>query len=289
MFLLSVWVVALATALTSALSGIFVVLRQQSMLIDGLGHAVFPGIVLGYFFTRDLQSPLLLLGATIAGLVVVVGTEWLKNTGLVAGDAPLGLVFPALFAVGVIIVSSEFASLHLDTHTVLVGDLNLVAFDRLVIGGLDLGPTYLYIMLAVLLFNVVVLAALWPQLVISTFDPDGASVLGIRRGLIHGVYMLIVALTVTAAFYAAGALLVIALVIAPAATAQVFCTRLAPLTIWTLVIAAVAATSGFFFALVLNVATSATMAVIYGLIFAVVLAVHHWRSVRVSAKVPRTA
>lgn len=282
MFILSIWVIALATAVTSALSGIFVVLRRQSMLIDGLGHAVFPGIVLGYLFTRDLQSPVLLLGATAAGLVVVFGAEWLKNTGLVTGDAPLGLVFPALFAVGVLIVSSEFSSLHLDTHAVLVGDLNLVAFDRLVVAGLDLGPKYLYIMLAVLTINIVFLAGSWPKLVLSTFDPSLATLLGIRRTFIHAALMIVVALTVTAAFYAAGALLVIALVVAPAATAQIFCTRLGPLTLWTIVFAAVSASAGFFIAFALNVATSAAMAVVYGMIFGLVLTVHRLRLMKVA-------
>src|SRR5690625_6129699 len=86
------------------------------MLVDAISHAVLPGIVVGYFITRDLESPLLILGAALAGLVVVLGSEWLTRTGLLTGDAPQGLVFPALFSGGVILVSVNFANVHLDTH-----------------------------------------------------------------------------------------------------------------------------------------------------------------------------
>lgn len=272
MFVLGIWALAVLTAVTSAVAGVFVVLRRESMLVDAIGHAVFPGIVLGYALTRDLQSPVLLLGAAAAGMVVVGGAEWLRRTGLVSGDAPVGLVFPALFALGVLAVSSEFSSLHLDTHAVLVGDLNLASFRRLVVGGVDLGPRYFYVMLAVLAVNLLFLAAAWPQLTVATFDPGLAQLLGIRRALLDTGLMLVVTVTVTAAFHAAGALLVIALVVAPVATAQIFCTRLPQLFRWSLAFAAVSASAGFCLALALNVATSAAMAVVYGTVFFLVLA-----------------
>ena len=152
-FALGAALLAVVTALACALPGVFVVLRRNSMLVDGISHAVFPGIVIGFALTGDLSSPLLVLGAALAGLLVAVGSEWLARTGRLTGDAPQGLLFPALFAGGVILVSSRFANVHLDTHVVLVGDLNLASFDHLIVGGRDWGPTYLYLMLAVLLLN----------------------------------------------------------------------------------------------------------------------------------------
>src|SRR5690606_33279206 len=122
-----------------ALPGTFIVLRKNSMLVDAISHAVLPGIVVGYFFTQDLESPLLIVGAALAGLVVAVGSEWLGRTGLLTGDAPQGLVFPALFSAGVILVTAKFANVHLDTHAVLVGDLNLAAWEQLTVGGVAIG------------------------------------------------------------------------------------------------------------------------------------------------------
>lgn len=270
-FILGTTLLAVVTALACALPGVFVVLRKNSMLVDAISHAVLPGIVVGYFFTRNLDSPLLILGAALAGLVVVLGSEWLTRTGLLTGDAPQGLIFPALFSVGVILVSLNFANVHLDTHAVLVGDLNLAAFRHLVIGGVSIGPPYLYVMLGVLALNVVFLAVFYPQLKVTTFDAEFATSLGIRSGLLNTAFMFMVALTVTASFNGAGAVLVIALMIVPPATAYLLSTRLPVMLALTAAIAAGGALAGFWLAYVLDAATSAGMAVFYGIVFIVTL------------------
>ena len=261
MFILGPLLVAVVTALACALPGVFVVLRKKSMVVDGIGHAVFPGIVVGYLLTRDLNSPLLVLGAALAGLLVVLGADWLSKTRMIAGDAPLGLIFPALFAVGVILVSSRLTDLHLDVHVVLVGDLNLASFDRLVVGDVDLGPSYLYVMLAVVALNAAFLVAFYPQLQAATFDPGFARLLGVRTGVLDTAFMFLVSVTVTAAFHAAGALLIIALVGTPAATAQIFAVRMGQLIAWTLAFAGLGAGFGFGLAYALDASTSAGMAV----------------------------
>lgn len=263
---------AVVTALTCALPGVFIVLRKSSMLVDAIGHAVLPGIVAGYALTHDLDSPLLIIGAALAGLVVVMGAEWLSRTGLLTGDAPQGLIFPALFSVGVILVSTNFANVHLDTHAVLVGDLNLAAWEQLAVAGVSLGPAYMYVMLGVLVLNVVVLWAFYPRLTVATFDPQLAVSLGLRPAAVSTAFMLLVCLTVTAAFNAAGAILVPALMVVPAATALIVSRRLATMIGLTALIAAAGAVAGFWIAYVLDAATSAGMSVFYGLVFLVVLA-----------------
>lgn len=286
MFILGTLLLAVVTALACALPGVFVVLRKKSMVVDGIGHAVFPGIVVGYLLTRDLNSPLLVLGAALAGLLVVLGADWLAKTRMIAGDAPLGLIFPALFAVGVILVSSRLTDLHLDVHVVLVGDLNLASFDRLVVGDVDLGPSYLYVMLAVVALNAAFLVAFYPQLQAATFDPGFARLLGVRTGVLDTAFMFLVSVTVTAAFHAAGALLIIALVVTPAATAQIFAVRMGQLIAWTLAFAGLGAGFGFGLAYALDASTSAGMAVFYGLQFAATLIVHRMAGSRGRTAVP---
>lgn len=270
-FVMGTTLLAVVTALACALPGTFVVLRRNSMLVDAISHAVLPGIVVGYFFTHSLDSPLLILGAALAGLIVVLGSEWLARTGLLSGDAPQGLVFPALFSVGVILVTLNFANVHLDTHAVLVGDLNLAAFHHLTVGGVSIGPSYLYVMLGVLAINVTFLAAFYPKLKVTTFDSAFASSIGLRVGLLNTAFMFLVSMTVTAAFNASGAILVIALMIIPPATAYLLTERLPIMFALTAVIAVVGAVAGFRIAYVLDVATSAGMAVFYGLTFVAVL------------------
>lgn len=270
-FLVGVVLLAVVTAVACALPGAFIVLRGNSMLVDAISHAVLPGIVVGYFFTRNPDSPLLVLGAALTGLLVVLGSEYLARTGLIAGDAPQGLVFPALFSIGVILVSLEFSDVHLDTHTVLVGDLNLAGFRQLTIAGLEVGPEALYVMLGVVALNALFVGLFYPRLKLATFDAAFAHSIGIRTGLLNAVLMLLVAVTVTAAFNVAGAILVIALMVVPAATALLLTRRLSRMIAATLGIAAGGALAGFWLAYFLDAPTSAGMAVFQGLVFATVL------------------
>lgn len=267
-FAIGTMLLAVVTAVACALPGTFVVLRRGSMLVDMIAHSVLPGIVVGYFITRNFDSPLLIIGSALAGLLVVLGAEWLTRTGLFTGDAPQGLIFPALFSGGVILVSINFANIHLDTHMVLAGDLNIAAFRHLIIGGVSLGPSYMYVMLAALLVNVTFLIVFYSKLKVTTFDPEFAGSLGIRTGLINTAFMFLVSVT----FNASGAILVIALVVVPPVTAYLLSTRLPVMMTLTVIIAIVGAVAGFWVAYVLDAATSAGKAVFYGLMFAAVLA-----------------
>lgn len=270
-FVIGTMLLAVVTAVACALPGTFVVLRRGSMLVDAIAHAVLPGIVVGYFFTRNFDSPILVIGSALAGLLVVLGAEWLSRTGLLTGDAPQGLIFPALFSAGVIMVSMNFANIHLDTHMVLAGDLNIAAFRHLIIGGVSVGPSYLYVMLGVLLINVIFLSVFYSKLKVTTFDSQFASSLGIRTGLLNTAFMFIVSVTVTAAFNASGAILVIALVVVPPATAYLLSTRLPVMIALTVIIAITGSLAGFWIAYALDAATSAGMAVFYGVMFTSVL------------------
>lgn len=270
-FVLGAFLLACVTALACALPGVFIVLRHNAMLVDAISHAVLPGIVVGYLFTGDLRSPLLVVGAAVAGFLVVLGSEWLRRTRLITGDAPQGLIFPALFSIGIILISQNFGDVHLDTHAVLVGDLNLASIAQLTIAGTAIGPSYLYLMLIVLLVNVAYLALFTPRLKIVTFDQPYAHSLGLRVGLLNISLMLLVAITVTAAFHAVGAILVVALIVVPAATAFLLSTRLGTMFVLTAVFALAGATGGFWIAYWLNAPTSAAMATLYGVMFTAVL------------------
>lgn len=249
---LAACLLAVATALTCALPGVFVVLKRESMVIDGIGHAVLPGIALGYLFTADIDSPVLIVTAASAGLVVALGTEWLGRSGLLAGDAPLGLIFPALFAAGVILISTRMSHVHLDVHAVLVGDLNLVALTH---------PGYALVMAIIAILNVTFCAVALPRLTTSTFDPAFAHSAGLRTRGLHVAFMALVSLTATAAFQAAGAMLVIALMVIPACTARLLTTRVMSMLAAACGIGILGALGGFWLSYHLNAATSAGIAV----------------------------
>ena len=269
-YLVGLALLAVVTAVSCALPGFFLVLRKNAMMTEAVSHAILPGIVLGLLVTGSLDSPLLIVAAALTGLIVVMGTEYLQRTGLLEGDAPQGLIFPPLFALGVIMISAEFANVHLDEHVVLVGDLNLAGFIPLTLGDVSIGPRYLYVMLGVLALNVGFISLFYKELKISTFDPALAESLGFNTRLVHFLFMFVTSVTITAAFYAAGSILTVALMIAPPATAYLVTNRLRSTILLTVVIAAVSSLGGFWLAYVLDAATSGGMALFCGLSFVVV-------------------
>lgn len=259
---LSACLLAITTALACAIPGVFVVLKRDSMLIDGIGHAVLPGIAVGYMFTADLNSPWLLLTAALGGLMVALMTEWIGRSGLITNDAALGLIFPALFAAGIILISTHLSHVHLDVHAVLVGDLNLVAFSN---------PGYSLVMLIVALVNAAFILLCMPWLTTAPLDTGFSRVAGIRTRGLHTMFIALVAATATAAFHAAGAMLVIALMVFPAICARLLSNRVPTMLAVACGVALCGAPIGFWLAYHANASTSALMAVAYAGIFTLIL------------------
>ena len=208
--------IAIAVSIACAIPGVFLVLRRMSMMADAITHTVFLGIVLAFFVTEDLNSPLLLVGATIVGVGTVWLTEMIHNTGLVNEDASIGIIFPLLFSIAIILVSLYSGNAHLDVDTALLGEIAFAPFDRWIINGTDLGPVSLWISLGVAVINLVLVMLFYKELQLSTFDPLLAGLFGFMPALIHYVLMTMVSLTVVASFQAVGAILVIGLMIGPA-------------------------------------------------------------------------
>ncbi|WP_448852763.1 metal ABC transporter permease [Corynebacterium sp. 335C] len=272
-FPIAVALLAAVTSVVALLPGVVLVLRRQSMLTDAIAHAVLPGIVIAAMIIGAVKSPLLIVGATVAGVIVVAGTQWLRDTGLVAGDSAIGLVFPPLFAVGVILLTANFRSSHLSEHSVLVGDLNLAAFDRLIIGGYDFGPSYMWTLVIVGLVTGGVMAVLRRPLSAITFDPAFAKVTGVKVAAVNQVVMLLVSLTVVASFHVAGSILVVALMIVPPTTGLLVTKTVRGVLAVSLLVGLAGSQLGFWFAFVIDAPTSAMMALVDGALFVAVYAV----------------
>ncbi len=263
-------VVAVVVAVACALPGGFLVLRRMAMMSDAISHAILPGLVVGFFLTESLASPLLLLAAAATGLVTVALVEALERTGRVKEDAAIGLVFPALFSVGVILIARYAGDVHLDTDAVLLGELAFAPFDRLTAFGRDLGPRALWVVGPVLALNAAFLALFFKELKLATFDPGLAASLGFRPGRLHYALMGLVSLTAVAAFDAVGSILVVALMVGPPATAYLLTDRLAVMIGLGAALGAVCALAGLALALALDVSLAGAMATVVGALFGVV-------------------
>lgn len=268
---LEIQLVAVVVAVACALPGVFLVLRQMAMMSDAISHAILPGIVVGFLLSGDLSSPLLVLLAAATGLATVALVELLQRTRLVKEDAAIGIVFPAFFSVGVLLIATRAGEVHLDTDAVLLGELAFVAFDRFTIGGVDAGPRALWFTGGMLMLNVAFITAFYKELKLATFDAGLAAALGFLPGLLHYALMALVSATAVSAFDAVGSILVVALMIGPPATAYLLTDRLGVMLLLSAATAALAALSGYWLAQLMDASIAGAMATTTGLLFAVAI------------------
>lgn len=267
---IEIQIIAVIVAVTCALPGTFLVLRKMSMMSDSITHTILLGIVLAFFATHDLSSPLLIAGAALMGVVTVWMTELLSRTRLLAEDAAIGVVFPLLFSIAVILITRYAGSVHLDTDSVLLGELAFAPFDRMVLGGVDIGAKAIYTTGVLLLINLAAIILFFKELKIAAFDPMLAAVLGISPALVHYGLMTLVSLTTVGAFQAVGSVLVVAFMIGPPATAYLLTDDLGRMLMISGGIGGANGILGYQAAAALDVSIAGSMAVVTGLVFLLV-------------------
>ena len=238
-------------SLALGLIGCFLVVRGTSLLGDALSHSVLPGIVIGFLIGGSLHSPWILVGATVMGLLAATLVQSVHTQSRVKEDASLGIVFTALFALGVVMINRYAGQADLDPGCVLYGNIEAFIID----------PSAIWPMALTLVGIVALLVIFYRQLLVSTFDPALAISLGIRAGLVHYALMAVLSLTVVTSFEAVGAILAVALLIMPGATARLWTDRMPVMLAIACVHAVVATLLGYWLSHRAVVNTSASGAI----------------------------
>lgn len=267
---IEIQLIAAIVAIACAIPGVFLVLRKMALISDAISHSILPGIVIGFLFTEDLNSPWLILLAAITGVITVILVEAIQKTGLVKEDTAIGLVFPALFSIGVILIAKNANDVHLDVDAVLLGELAFAPFDRLLISGIDIGPKSLWVMGVILTITIGLLIAFFKELKVSTFDAGLSSALGFSPVVLHYGLMSVSSVTVVGAFDAVGAVLVVALMIAPAATAYLLTSDLKKMLVLSVIFGVSSAIVGYWVAHLLDASISGSMTTVLGVVFLMV-------------------
>jgi manganese/zinc/iron transport system permease protein len=219
------WPILVEGALVSValgLIGCFLVVRGMSLLGDALSHSVLPGIVAGFLVGGSLHSPWILIGATAVGLGAAVLVQAVQRQSRIKEDASLGIVFTALFALGVVMINLYAGQADLDPGCVLYGNIENFIIDQ--------DPIWL--MAGILAAIVVGLFLFYRPLLVSTFDPGLAVSLGIPATFVHYALMAVLSLTIVASFEAVGAILAVALLVLPGATARLWTDRMPPMLLF---------------------------------------------------------
>jgi manganese/zinc/iron transport system permease protein len=259
-----------------SLLGCYLVLRRMSLIGDAISHAVLPGIAIAFFFTGQPYGIGIMLGAMALGMLTSFLTQSLHSLGKVSEDASMGVVFTSLFALGVILIQLWGSRAHLDADCVLYGDI-LFTWDRRVLLFGQYVPRALLSLVPAAILTLGFIALFWKELKIVSFDPALAAAMGIKVWLVHYLLMGMVAGVTVASFESVGSILVVAMLIVPAAAAGLLTDRLRTMLVWSLVIATHSAIFGYLAASALNTSVAGMMAVVAGIQFggAVLLAPRH--------------
>ncbi|MEX1224433.1 MAG: metal ABC transporter permease [Pirellulales bacterium] len=261
----------------AALLGNFLVLRKMSLLGDAISHAILPGLAIAFLITESRTSWAMFVGAAIVGVLTAVFTESIHRLGNVDEGAAMGVVFTTLFAIGVLLIVQAVDHVDLDPGCVLYGAIEMTPEDPIIIWGREM-PRVVAVLGVVLAVNALFVVACYKELKITSFDPELATTLGVNARWMHYGLMTLVAITAVASFEAVGNILVVAMFVVPAATAQMLTNRLPWMILISLVVAALGAIVGHVGAIVVPAAfgygstTSAgMMAVAVGLFFGLAL------------------
>jgi manganese/zinc/iron transport system permease protein len=270
-------IVAGLVATGCALLGSFLVVRRQALLTDAVSHAVLPGIVVAWLATGSRAPLAMIIGAGAFAVLCVLLVEALESTGLVRTDGAIGLVFPALFSLGVLGVHRWTEDIHLDLDATIYGEIAFIGFDQLTLfGGVDV-PRAAVVTGAVVLVDLLLVVLGWRVLRAASFDPGFSASVGVPVRLVSRLLLLATAMTAVVAFDAVGAILVITLFIVPAATGMAVARSMLGVVVVAVASGWIAAILGWQVALRWDASIAGVMGVVAGMAFVLGIAVRVMR------------
>ncbi|TMB84412.1 MAG: metal ABC transporter permease [Chloroflexi bacterium] len=252
-FFLRALVASSMVGVVCAVIGSYMVLRGLAFMGDALSHSAFPGVVLAYLFKGPFY-----LGAAVAAVATALAIGWVTRRGNLRGDTAIGVLFAGMFALGIFLFS---------LIPNYVGDLFGFLFGEVL--GIGLGDLVALVGLAVAVLAVV--AILWKELLYTTFDPLGAAASGLPVAGLDYLLLALIAVTIVVSLQAVGIILVVAMLVTPAATAQLLTRSFGRLLAVAVTIGVLAPMVGLYASYWLNAASGATIVLVETAIFVVAL------------------
>ena len=268
------WIIAAGSlvAIPCGLLGCYLILRKMAMVGDAISHAVLPGIVIAFFVSGSREPVSMLIGAGILGVLTTFLIEFFHTKARLQTDASIGVTFTWLFAMGIILISVFAGQVDLDQDCVLYGEISYVPIDLWITAdGTIMGPRVMYIMGVVFIVVLSFIIIGYKELFLTTFDPKFAAASGISVALWHYLLMGAVSFTTVGAFESVGAILVVALLIVPPATAYLLTEDLKKMMFITAALGVIISILGYYLAAWLDGSIAGAMSMVAGLLFALAL------------------
>ncbi|CAH0140824.1 metal ABC transporter permease [Peribacillus simplex] len=266
------WIILVGALVASACSvlGCFLIVRKMTLIGDAISHSVLPGIVLAFLITGTRDSVPMLIGAAALGLLTVFLIQLFQSSG-VQSDAAIGIVFTSLFATGIVLVSLYTQQIDFDLEHVLYGEIAYTPWNTMTIAGIEAGPKAVWIVGSCFILNLILIFLFFKQFKLVSFDPSLAAAMGIPVLFFHYLLMSLISLTTVASFDSVGSILVVGMLIIPAATAYLLSDRLSRMILVSIGVGVLSSVIGYYSATILDASISGCMvgsaAILFGLAF----------------------
>lgn len=240
--------------------GCFIVLRNMALIGDALSHAILPGVVFAFIIVGYSVIGFF-VGSVIAGLISAIAITWIQQNSATKNDAAIGIVFTAMFSVGVIGISwiSHHEGVHLDLKDFLFGNV------------LGVSNVDIWLSFGVLIFVIGSILIYYRYLFASTFQSIVAESMGISVKIIHYFLMLLLSFTIVASLQTVGVILVVAMLISPAATALLLANRLPNVLVLSILIGILSCGIGLMFSIILETTPGPVMTLIATIFYALAI------------------
>lgn len=249
-FLQAALITSILVGVMSGVIGSFIILRGLSLMGDAISHAVLPGVAVAYMLGINL-----LLGASIFGILAAMLIGYVASHSKLKNDTAIGIVFSAFYALGFVLISLAESSSNL--HHILFGNV-LAVSDRDLI-------TTTCVLIAVILFIVI----FYKELLITSFDETFARTYGLRTQMVHYALMLMLTLVTVSSLQTVGIILVVAMLITPAATAFLWTNKLHWMLVDSAIFGTLASLIGLFLSYTLNWSSGPAIVLVSAFIFGV--------------------
>ncbi len=246
----TLWLVitAACTAIACGLPGAFLVLRRMSLTGDAISHSVLPGIVIGFLVSGSLDSPWIIAGAAASGWLTVMAIEIFHRKAGVREDAATGIVFTAMFSIGVVLLRLFASKVDLDPDCVLFGNLETAIHGATTsVGSLAIPNIVLTTGIAAAC-SIAFVAVIYHRLLCTSFDPVLSKLTGQSPARAQSLLLAVTAAVVVAAFQTVGAVMSVALLVLPAASALLVAKRLPTVLGGVVIHSVIAAIGGIYLA-----------------------------------------
>jgi len=259
-FMRHAMIAAVLVGITSGVIGSFVVVRGMSFFGDALAHSILPGVAVAYIVTGGAASGALFLGGLIAGIGSALGIGWLTRGDRLKEDTAIGIVFVAMFALGIAIISSDSRAYGRDLVHILFGNI------------LGIASVDIQIMLACSVVVVGLILVLYKELLLISFDQSLARSLRLPSEALRLLLLVLIAVTIVASLRIVGIALMLAMLITPAATARLLANRMHYMMLISATLGALGGVVGIYLSYHLGIATGPAIVLTITAAFALVFA-----------------